>query len=97
MMERLNVSWANTMPVWWSFYWRATVFGLLAGGLLGAVGGFVVAMIGRPDLAGTAGAVAGYAVGIPISMWCMKEVLGKTYKDFSVCLVRNESQQPGAF
>ncbi len=65
-MEEIDVTWGNSVPVWWSFFWRATLFGALGGLILGFVAGIVVGIMGRPDLGAAAGAIAGYVAAIPI-------------------------------
>ena len=87
----LESTWARTMPVWWSFYWRATLLGAVGGALLGGALGVLLASIGRPDLTPVGGAIAGYLIGVPVSMWCMKTVLGKSYRGFAVRLVKLEN------
>ena len=90
-MEEVEVTWGNTLPVWWSFAWRATVFGAIGGGVLGFIAGIVLGVIGRLDLATVVGAIAGYAAAIPVSMWCMKHILNKSFNGYSVRLVKNEA------
>ena len=87
--QYVEPTWSNTAPVWWSFYWRATLLGLLLGGVTGAVAGGILAVVGRPDLSASAGAILGYIVGIPVSIWCIKVILGKSFNGFSVRLVRH--------
>lgn len=91
-MEKLEPTWGNSIPVWWSFFWRATVFGALAGALLGAIGGLIAGLMGRVDLASTVGGVAGYLIAIPVSMWCIKHLLNKKYNGYSVCLIKDSEE-----
>lgn len=87
-MEKVQVTWANAIYVWWSFVWRCVLFGGIAGALLGGIGGAVAALIGRGELAGTVGGILGYLISIPVSVWALKTVLSMQYKNFSVALVR---------
>ena len=89
-MEEVDVTWRNSIPVWWSFFWRATLFGAIAGFLFGLIGGVAVAIMGRPDLGDTVGLISGYVVGVPVSMWCIKQILGKSFNGYSVRLIRTE-------
>jgi hypothetical protein len=91
-MEKLEPSWGNSIPVWWSFFWRATLFGALAGGVLGFVGGVAVSLLGKPELAPTVGAAAGYIAAIPVSIWSVKLILSKKFKGYSVCLVKDAAE-----
>lgn len=88
-MEKIEPTWGNAIPVWWSFFWRATLFGALAGGALGFIGGVIVTIIGKPELGATVGGIAGYVAAIPVSMWCVKLILSKQFKGYSVCLVKD--------
>ncbi|TWX65834.1 hypothetical protein [Colwellia sp. C1TZA3] len=90
-MDKLEISWSQSMPVWWSFFWRATVFGAVAGAILGGIGGVIVALIGKPELAATIGGVAGYIAAIPVSIYCMKHILNKSFKGYSLRFVKDES------
>ena len=90
-MEEIEVTWANSIPVWWGFFWRATLFAALGGSVLDFVAGIVVVIIGRPELSTIVGAIAGYAVSIPVSMWCMKHILSKSFSGYAVRLVKIES------
>ena len=90
-MDEVDVTWGNSIHVWWSFFWRATLFGALGGLVFGFIAGIVVAIMGRPDLGGTAGAIAGYVAAIPVSMWCIKHILSKSFNGYSVRLVKTES------
>lgn len=90
-MEKVEVTWKATLVVWWSYVWRVMVFSSILGFILGFVGGFIVAMIGRPDLSGITGGILGYIGSIPISIWVLKKILNKKYKNFSVALVSEKN------
>ena len=90
-MEEIDVTWSNSIPVWWSFFWRATLFGAIGGGVLGFIAGIIVGVFGKPELGATVGAIAGYVVAVPVSMWCIKHILSKSFSGYSVRLVRTES------
>lgn len=93
-MEKLEVTWGNALLVWWSFVWRATVFGAVAGFVAGAALGVVAALTGHADSAELWGGIAGYIVALPISLWCMKIILSKSYENFEVALIaRNEAAE----
>jgi len=42
----MKISWRDIIPVWWSFIWRAAIFGMLIGALFGFFAGIVFAVIG---------------------------------------------------
>jgi len=79
-------SWGQTLAIWWSFMWRCTVWSMLSGIVLGAVGGGITGAIGHVEQARVVGGILGYLGSIPASMYAMKVVLGKRYNGFSVRL-----------
>ena len=76
LMERtMALSWSNTLPAWWSFFWRAVLYGFLLGLVFGFFGGVLAAIMGTPNKAASFGAVAGFIAGIPASMLAFKQAL----------------------
>lgn len=71
----MQVQWRDVLPVWWSFFWRAAVFGALLGFLLGALVGVLLGMAGSAEKAPLYGALAGWVGAIPASMLAMKQAL----------------------
>lgn len=74
------------LVIWWNFFWRFVLFSVIAGAMLGALGGMVVALFGRVDLGSTVGAVLGWLASIPVSYWAIQKALTKAYPGFSVTL-----------
>jgi hypothetical protein len=87
--QELEVTWARTLRIWWSYVWRCGLYGGLLGLLLGFVGGVVVALMGRPDLSALVGGIWGYLGAIPISIIMLRNILRKRFPEFTVRLVRN--------
>ena len=83
----LEVTWSRTLQVWWSYAWRCVLLSMLLGIVLGAIGGFIVGILGRPQLGGIVGAVLGYLGWIPVSIVMLKVILKKKFKTFSIELV----------
>ena len=73
----MKMSWKNTFPVWWSFVWRATVYGAALGSVLGAIAGAFAVLSGVPEKAGIYGGIAGWVGTIPASMLALKQALNK--------------------
>jgi uncharacterized membrane protein len=71
---------------------RATVLGVVAGAIFGFIGGLVVGLIGKPELGATVGGLAGYISAIPVTIYCMKYILNKSFKGYSLRFVKDESQ-----
>jgi hypothetical protein len=85
---RLDVTWDRLLKVWWSFAWRWTVFAVLIGMVLGALGGFIAA-VAVPGRGGLLGGILGQLAGIPASLIAMKMILQKKFQAFSIQLVSN--------
>jgi Na+/proline symporter len=90
-MNEIRITWENILPVWWSFYWRATIFGLIAGAIVGALAGFVLGAMNKPELIPYAGGIAGFVVGLPISIICLKIAFEKDFNGYKVKLISNEN------
>ncbi len=90
-MEKIEVTWGNTLRVWWSYFWRFSLFSLILGAVLGFIGGVVVGVMGNPELGGTVGAILGWLGTFPVSIWVCKEILNKQYKTFSVALINERN------
>ena len=86
-MVKLDVTWKRTLIIWWSLAWRSTLFGAIAGSVAGAIVGFILGYVGRGDLASIGGGIAGYLVAFPITIWILKNILSKQFKEFSLQLV----------
>jgi len=77
------------LRIWWCYFWRTVVCGALIGLVLGAIGGFIVGLLGKPELGGHVGTLLGYAGQVPVSILVLKSVLQKRFKEFSIRLVSN--------
>ena len=96
-MEKIEVTWGATLRVWWSYAWRVMLFSGILGFVLGFIGGFVVSVMGKPELGSRVGGILGYIGSIPVSIWVLKKILNKKYKDFSVALINEgNAQQAGS-
>jgi hypothetical protein len=87
----MKVGWKQTMLVWWSFFWRALLYGMLAGAALGFFAGLFAAISGVPDRATLYGAIAGYLGALPASMLALKQALGKNWAVLSTAAAPNAS------
>lgn len=87
-MEEIELTLEKTMPIWWAFAWRAVLVSMLAGAVLGAIGGFIVGVAGSPQLGGAVGSLLGFFASIPVSIWALKSALSKTYGNYAMVLVK---------
>ena len=74
------------IAVWWSFLWRATIFGALLGLVLGFVGGMVLAVAGHREAAPAIGGLMGYLGGLLASFFALRSALQNKYKSFTIVL-----------
>lgn len=88
-MNKLEVTWTHTMTIWWSYAWRCLLFSMIVGAILGLIGGIIVGLAGRPDLGGQVGSVLGSIGSFPVSIFFLKKILNKKYKNFTIALVPN--------
>ena len=83
----LEATWDRVVCVWWSFVWRCMVFTVIAAFIVGLVVGVVLGFVGRGHSAGAVGAVIGFLVWFPVSLWVVRTILQKRFGQFSVRLV----------
>ncbi len=72
-----KITWKKLLPIWWSFAWRATIYGGIGGFILGFIGGFLAAAMGHPEKAALYGMLSAYIISIPASMLALKQALSK--------------------
>jgi nitrate reductase gamma subunit len=73
----MHLDWGKALSVWWSFFWRATIYGVLLGAALGFLAGMYAALSGVPDKATVYGGIAGWVGAIPGSMLALKQAISK--------------------
>jgi hypothetical protein len=73
----LELSWMKVIEVWWSFFWRTSLYGSIAGLVLGAAARAIAEAAGHLDMALIAGKIAGYIVGAGFSIVAMRQTLRK--------------------
>jgi hypothetical protein len=79
----MTLDWNRLFPIWWSFFWRAAIYGLIGGFVLGAVFGAIAGATGHLDKASLYGGVGGYIAGIPASMLALKQTLSLHLESFA--------------
>ncbi|HKI61917.1 MAG TPA: hypothetical protein VKA31_06450, partial [Mariprofundaceae bacterium] len=79
-VKEIEITWGRALKIWWSLVWRGVLFGMLGG----AVVGFVVGALGVSPKDTT---LIGMIIGVPIGIWVVKNVVGKSYSDFRLVLV----------
>lgn len=95
----LEVTRSRLLRVWWGYFWRmllasagACIVAIIAGGLIGALLGFGLHLVGYDvqaiqTIAGRAGMILGLAVGTAFSIIPIKLILGRSFGDFRLVLV----------
>ena len=91
-MEKVEVTYGNASRVWWSFFWRVTLFGAMFGFVLGFIGVFTIGPFVEPETGRKIIApILGYLGAILVSIWVFKKILSKKFKTFSVALIKEGS------
>ena len=84
----VEVTWRRAFKVWWSFMWRATLFGFLGGVLIGFIIGVIMQIAGAStDTIKAVCQIAGMIISIPIGIAVIRIILKKEYPDFKVALI----------
>ena len=86
-MTEYPVTPGRMLRIWWAVAWRASVGGAVAGFFAGAAAGVIVTAWQHPEWSMAAGAIGGYIVSIPISMWALHAGISKRYQEFRIVLV----------
>jgi hypothetical protein len=71
----VSLNWKRVLPVWWSFFWRGSIYGVIGSLALGALFGALAGVTGHLDQAGFYGGVGASVAGIPASMLALKQTL----------------------
>ena len=71
----MSLDWNRLLPIWWSFFWRASIYGGVGGLILGAIFGAIAGATGHLDKASFVGGVGGYIAGVPASMLALRQTL----------------------
>ena len=77
MNESMKLTWAETLPVWGSFFWRAIIWGVLFGAGGGFIVGIATIVAGNPAAGPAWASIAGLIGWVPASMVAMKSTLEK--------------------
>jgi hypothetical protein len=96
-LEMVEITWGNTLRIWWSYLWRCTLYTLLFAAIAGLLVGVVMGAMGETTIAGgmegaTFASLLGYILSIPISIAVLKDILEMKYRAFSIALVKAPPQ-----
>ena len=89
--EIAEITWTNVLKIWWAWFWRATLGGLVTGAGLGFVIGVIGGVMGADENSITAGVtpialLGGFVWGIV----ALRMALTKRYGDFHIVLVNDK-------
>ncbi len=90
-MEKVEVTYGNTLRVWWSFMWRVSLVSGSFGLILGVVGTYIIGPFVEPETRPMIFPIISSLVYISVSIWAINEILSKKYKTFSVALIKEGS------
>ncbi|MBU4433269.1 MAG: hypothetical protein KKC14_02525 [Alphaproteobacteria bacterium] len=94
MNSKLSLSASRLTPqeyaqVWWAIIWRTSLFGFIAGALLGGVAGFILSLLGYGRFGTLAGAIMGGIGNFVVSFFVVREVLSKRFRGFELTVLRS--------
>ncbi|MEP2989677.1 MAG: hypothetical protein ABJN65_12770 [Parasphingorhabdus sp.] len=72
-----QLTYKKILPIWWSFFWRSSIVGFFAGGLASFVVGLILGTLTLTSNPLIISTLVGLAVGIPISIWAVRQALIK--------------------
>ena len=70
-----EITYTQTLPIWWGMAWRGILLGFVAGAVAGFFAGILAGILGMPEKGVIFGAVSGYLVSIPVSIWALRRSL----------------------
>ena len=91
MTNELEITWPRALRVWWSYLWRnliAIIVAMILGGIVGFILRFLLGMLGVS--AKTIQLITtpiGAVIGLGVSVFPMKMILGKNFGKFRLVLV----------
>ncbi len=96
----VEITWRRILRVWWALIWR-NIVAILVSSLLSAGAGFAIGFvlvgflgISTPVIENVGG-VVGLVIGLGISVFPVKFILGRTYGDFRLVLVEAKPESYG--
>ncbi len=86
----LDVTWGMTLQVFWWWFWRTTLFGVVGGGVIGFIIGFGLGAIGKNvmDYALLIQSVS-FCWSIACAIFFLRELVGQSFNGFSIVAVAN--------
>ncbi|WP_294343609.1 hypothetical protein [Prosthecochloris sp.] len=92
----LEITWGRVIRVWWAHLWRslvAAIVSMLLGGLVGGIIGAIFYMVGvtSPETLQLVITPISIVIGLVVSVFPIKMILGKDFGEFRLVLVENGS------
>jgi hypothetical protein len=87
-MQEVEITIGRLLRIYWLFLWRATIGGAVIGGMFGFVIGFVMGLARMPrEQIALVTAPVGLVVGAIWSVFVLRMMLEKEYRDFRITLI----------
>ena len=88
-MEKVEVTYGNTLRVWWSYMWRVWLITAILSFVLGFVAAFIIGPFVEPETGPKIIVpILNFLVFVSVSMWVLQGILSKKFKTFSVALIK---------
>jgi hypothetical protein len=95
----LEATWSRVIRVWWSYLWRnliAMVVAVIISAIVGFVSGFVMGAMGvSVETIQLISFPIGAIIGLAISVFPMKMILGKDFGEFRLVLLSKQDALTG--
>lgn len=92
----LEITWGRVIRVWWAYLWRnlvailvATILGAIVGGVMGAI--LYMSGVTSAETLQLVITPISIVIGLVISVFPIKMILGKDFGEFRLVLVENGS------
>ncbi|MFO1525111.1 MAG: hypothetical protein U1F16_03955 [Turneriella sp.] len=90
----LEITWGRIWRIWWAYVWRnvlMTIVAMILGGIMGFIIGFFFGLLGvDQQVTQLVVTPLGFLLGLGLSVFPMRMILGKNFGEFRLVLVRNE-------
>ena len=88
-MKNIHITWKMIIEVWWSWFWRTSVYSCATGYLAGVIISFTYEYFFSATINKSFAFYLGYIIGTIISIFNFKLVLNKKFDSFKIVFLNN--------